>query len=58
MENFDYLVKVLLIGESGVGKTCLLQQFIENKFLMNHLPTIAIDFRMKVVKINEVRLKM
>lgn len=47
-----------MIGESGVGKTCLLQQFIDNDFLMNHLPTIAIDFRMKIVQINNVKLKM
>ena len=58
MENFDYLIKVLLVGESGVGKTCLLQQFIENRFIPNHLPTIAIDFRMKVIKIKHINLKM
>ena len=57
-DNFDYLIKVLLIGESGVGKTCILQQFIENKFMVNHLPTIAIDFRMKVIKVNNSRVKM
>ncbi len=52
-DNFDYLIKVLLIGESGVGKTCILNQFIHNNFMASHLPTIAIDFRMKVVKIKE-----
>lgn len=57
-DNFDYLVKILLIGESGVGKTCVLEQFIESKFTTNHLPTIAIDFRMKILKINNIKLKM
>ena len=57
-QNFDYLVKILLIGESGVGKTCILQQFIESKFSVNHLPTIAIDFRMKILKIKEKKIKM
>lgn len=57
-DNFDYLVKILLIGESGVGKTCVLEQFIESKFTTNHLPTIAIDFRMKILKIENTKLKM
>ena len=58
VDNFDYLVKILLIGESGVGKTCILQQFIDNKFVNSHLPTIAIDFRMKVLCISDTKLKM
>ena len=57
-QNFDYLIKILLIGESGVGKTCILQQFIESKFSVNHLPTIAIDFRMKIIKVKNKKLKL
>ena len=52
--------KILTLGESGVGKTCILRRFVENKFLKNHLATIGIDFRAKTIQINgyEVKLKI
>ena len=57
-EPYDHLVKILLIGESGVGKTCILQRFNKGEFLINHLTTIAIDFKMKIYEIDGVKLKM
>ncbi len=57
-ETYDHLVKVLMIGESGVGKTCLIQRFNKNEFSMNHLSTIAIDFKLKVMEIRGSKLKM
>ena len=57
-ETYDHLVKVLMIGESGVGKTCLIQRFNKNDFSYAHLSTIAIDFKMKLININGVKLKM
>ena len=55
-----YTFKILTLGESGVGKTCILRRFVENKFLKNHLATIGIDFRAKTIQINgyEVKLKI
>jgi small GTP-binding protein len=52
--------KILTIGESEVGKTCILRRFVENKFLKNHLSTIGIDFRTKTLKIfgRNVKLKI
>jgi len=52
--------KILTIGESGVGKTCVLRRFVENKFLKNHLATIGIDFKTKTLNINnrEIKLKI
>ena len=52
--------KILTLGESGVGKTCILRRFVENKFIKNHLATIGIDFRTKTIPINnyEVKLKI
>ena len=57
-EQYDHLVKILLIGESGVGKTCILQRFNRDEFLVNHLATIAIDFKMKIFDVDNSRLKM
>ena len=50
--------KVLTIGESGVGKTCVLRRFVENKFLKNHLATIGIDFKTKTLNMNNQEIKL
>ena len=57
-EEYDYLVKLLIVGESGVGKTCILEKYTTGEFSVNHLPTVAIDFRMKVLAIEDKRIKM
>lgn len=57
-DHYDYLAKVLLIGESGVGKSCILQSFTEREFMINHLPTIAIDFKTKIIDIDNKRVNM
>ena len=38
---YDYLVKLLIVGDSAVGKTCILLRFVENKFVSTHLTTIG-----------------
>ena len=50
--------KILTLGESGVGKTCILRRFVENKFIKNHLATIGIDFRTKTIPINDYEVKL
>ncbi len=52
--------KILTIGESGVGKTCILRRFVENKFFKTHLATIGIDFRTKAIKVygKDIKLKI
>ena len=50
--------KILTIRESGVGKTCILRRFVENKFLKNHLATIGIDFKTKTLTINNQEIKL
>ena len=56
--SYDYLIKILTIGESGVGKTCLISRYNRNEFSENHLSTIAIDFKMKNAEINGNRVKI
>jgi len=55
---YDLLAKVLIIGDSGVGKTCLLLRFSENSFTTSHLATIGIDFKMKTIDVDGKRVKM
>lgn len=50
--SYDILVKILMVGESGVGKTCLIRRFTKKDFVLNHLSTIAIDFKRQNVQID------
>lgn len=38
---YDHLIKVLIVGDSGVGKTNMLLRFCENNFMNSHLTTIG-----------------
>ena len=52
--------KILTLGESSVGKTCILRRYVEGQFFKNQISTIGIDFKSKNLKINnhEIRLKI
>ncbi len=60
MSSYNYLMKFILIGNSGVGKSCILFQFLEDKFTNNIEPTIGIEFGTKNMKIKDkiVRLQI
>ena len=45
--DYDYLVKLLALGDSGVGKTSFLYQYTEGKFNPKFISTVGIDFREK-----------
>ena len=51
--DYDYLFKILLIGDSCVGKTCLLLKFTDNVFRSSHISTIGVDFRIKTISMND-----
>ncbi|XP_025054988.1 ras-related protein Rab-37 isoform X1 [Alligator sinensis] len=51
--------KVMLLGDSGVGKTCFLVQFKDGAFLSGtFIATVGIDFRNKVVTVDDVKVKL
>ena len=56
--KYDFLFKLLIIGESGVGKTCLLLRFTDDSFTQNHLTTIGIDFKIKIINIEDKLIKL
>ncbi len=39
--TYDYMVKLLIVGDSGVGKTCILLRYCKDKFKESHLTTIG-----------------
>ena len=47
--SFDYFLKLIIIGDSGVGKSNFLLRFIENRFSRVYQPTIGSDFRSKII---------
>lgn len=56
-QEFDYLFKLLLIGDSGVGKSSLLLSFTSNTF-EDLSPTIGVDFKVKYVTLGGKKLKL
>lgn len=45
--DYDYLIKFLALGDSGVGKTCFLYQYTDGVFHSRFISTVGIDFREK-----------
>ena len=56
--KYDGQYKILVLGESGVGKTSLLLRYCDDDFSKSHLPTIGIDFKMKNSFVNEKMIKL
>ena len=50
--TYDEKIQIILVGESGVGKTSLIRRYTNNIFNSNHLETIGIEFYNKEEKIN------
>ena len=48
-KKFDYTIKTVVVGDSGVGKTCLLVRFIRDFFNESTQPTLGVDFLSKIV---------
>jgi len=55
---YDYLIKLLLIGDSGVGKSCLLLRFSDDSFIPSFITTIGIDFKIRTIELEGKRIKL
>jgi len=55
---YDFLIKLLLIGDSGVGKSCLLLRFSEDQFTPSFITTIGIDFKIKTIDLDGKKIKL
>ena len=56
--KFDHLLKLLLIGDSGVGKSCILLRYSDDSFTSSFITTIGIDFKIKQINVDSSRVKL
>lgn len=56
--DYDYLFKLVLIGDSGVGKSCLLLRFADDNFTDSYISTIGVDFRFRTITIDDKTVKL
>uniref|UniRef100_A0A0K0EPN1 Ras-related protein Rab-10 n=2 Tax=Strongyloides stercoralis TaxID=6248 RepID=A0A0K0EPN1_STRER len=57
-KQYDLLFKLLLIGDSGVGKTCILYRFSDDAFNTHFISTIGIDFKIKTIELGGKKVKL
>jgi len=55
---YDMQIKLLMIGDSGVGKTCLLLRYANDTFSPTFITTIGIDFKIKNIEVEGKRIKL
>ena len=56
--QYDYLFKVLMIGDSGVGKSCLLLRYVDCSHRESYVNTIGVDFKVKTIKLDGKRIRL
>lgn len=58
LSSFHFQIKLLLIGDSGVGKSCCLLRFSEDSFTPSFITTIGIDFKIRTIELDGKRVKL
>jgi len=56
--EYDYLFKLLLIGDSSVGKSCLLLRFADDSYVDTYISTIGVDFKIRTVELDGKTVKL
>merc|ERR1712006_60493 len=56
--EYDYLFKLLLIGDSGVGKSCLLLRFADDTYTESYISTIGVDFKIRTINLDGKCVKL
>nr|XP_061824935.1 ras-related protein Rab-15-like [Nerophis lumbriciformis] len=57
-KQYDVLFRLLLLGDSGVGKTCMMRRFTDREFDCGHISTIGVDFKMKTLEIDGMKVRI
>jgi Ras-related protein Rab-1A len=56
--DYDYIFKILLVGDSSVGKTSIATRFADNEFSPNYISTIGVDFKIKTLNFDGKKFKI
>jgi len=56
--EYDFLFKLLLIGDSGVGKSCLLLRFADDTYTESYISTIGVDFKIRTIELQGKTIKL
>merc|ERR1719190_200320 len=57
-DDYDYLLKVVMVGDSGVGKSCLLKRFASNEWQDGYISTIGVDFEIVTLNLQNQVVKL
>ncbi|KAF8561426.1 hypothetical protein P879_10018 [Paragonimus westermani] len=56
--NYSYIFKYIIVGDMGVGKSCLMHQFTEKKFIPDCPHTIGVEFATKMIELDDQKIKL
>lgn len=57
-DEYDYLLKIVIIGDPGVGKSCLLFRYVDNLYNENYICTIGVDFKIRTITLGGKQVKL
>ena len=57
-DKIDHTFKFHLVGDSGVGKSCLLLRFVDNTYRDSYISTIGLDFKTKTIAVDKKLIKL
>lgn len=58
MDQYHYLFKYIIVGDTSVGKSCLLLNYTEKKFIEEHDTTIGVEFGSQLLKLEDKTIKV
>lgn len=58
MDAYDHLFKIVVVGNSGVGKSSLITRYVEQDFCSSHKSTIGVDFLIRTLKVGDKSVKL
>ncbi|KAJ5070767.1 gtp-binding protein ypt1 [Anaeramoeba ignava] len=57
-KDYDYLYKIFLVGDSGVGKSCLILRYCDETYTDSYISTIGVDFKIRTTELNGKTFKL
>ena len=56
--SYDYIFKYILVGDPSVGKSCILNRFINDSFTDNYDVTVGVEFGTKIIPVDDKKIKL